>query len=83
MFNGTKVMAKKHFGVDLMGAILKSNMAAMLRHRQWHHLIGGTQKPRYSHLNYVCICNRTKVMAKKRFVVGLMSAILESNMATM
>jgi hypothetical protein len=55
MFNRTKVMAKTCFGVDLMGAILKSNMAAMWRHRQWHHLIGRTQKPRYSHLNYVGI----------------------------
>jgi hypothetical protein len=38
---------------------------------------------RKSYLHYVCICNRTKVMAKKRFGVYLMAAILKSNMASM
>jgi hypothetical protein len=70
-------MAKKRFMVGLMGAILESNMAVMWRHRQWHHLIGRTQKPRY-----VCICCRTKVMVKTSFWARLvMAAILKSKMA--
>jgi hypothetical protein len=32
-------------------------------------------------LNYVCIWNRTKVLAQKRFGVGLMVAILKFKMA--
>jgi hypothetical protein len=55
-----------------VAAILKSNMAAMWRHRRWHHLIGRTQKPMYSHLNYVCICSRTKVMVEN-VILGTIS----------